>query len=535
MLKAPKALRTTVIALALLLSMALAGCSGTSSTGASSSTSSTSSTGASSSTSSTSSTGGTLQLANTLNAPSTYNPWGAGYGINYSLWWSQALYDSLVTLDEKGTPQPSLAKSWKEDGKKLTLNLRDDVKFTDGTPVDSAAVKANIDYAAAHPAGAECNNYLNGATASADTTSVVTITLPQPFPGLLQDLGQCAGFIVNPKSLKNDSSLTSTPGGSGPYTLDSANTLAGQKFTFVRNPKYWNKSAFPADKVVITQYATNTAAINAVQSGQSDLVSNLVNSDVKGIGSNVKVVAGQPNFFQGVWFIDTKGAVAKQLGDVRVRQAMNYAIDRKAINSALFGETGFAVASTPFAKFYQGYSNSLDDIYPYDVNKAKELLKEAGYPNGFSVGIVVSPPTSQIASAMAGQLAKVGITLKITSVSSNFISEMQTGKYPMVSGAYTLNAAQYQTIRGIVGPNGFWNPLHNSDPAVAALLDKISTAKASDTEPLYQQLASTIAQKALLLAPVISSQLKVYNPKKVTSQDTPGVGVPMLYNIKPVS
>lgn len=527
------------VAIAAAAALALSGCSGSGSkssgtSGSSATSSATSGSGSASSAAGSKSVAkaGTLNLANTLNAPSTYNPWGPGYGINYSLWWSEALYDSLVTLDSKGKPQPSLATSWKENGASLTVNLRTGVQFTDGSAVDAAAVKANIDYAVAHPAGAECNAYLAGAKTTTGANSV-TIVTPKPFPGLLTDLGQCAGFVVNPKALANDKTLTSAPAGSGPYTLDTGNTVAGQTYTFVRNPKYWNSKAFAYDKVVIKQYATTTAATNAVQSGQADLVANLVKSAVQGVGSSVTIAAGAPNFFQGIWFIDTKGKVAKPLGDVRVRQAMNYAVDRAAIVKSQFGDTGFVAGSTPFATYYQGYSKALADTYPHDVAKAKQLLTQAGYPNGFSAGIVAGPPTIQVAEAIAGQLAQVGIKLNISNYSSNFIAEMQSGKYPMVAGAYTLGSAQYQTIKGIVGPNGFWNPLHNSDPAVAALLDQIQTASASQATGLYAKLATTIAEKALLLCPVISTQLTAYNKKKVAPGSVPGIAVPMLYDIAP--
>lgn len=481
------------------------------------------------------STGGTLKLANTLNAPSTFNPWGPGYGINYSLWWSQALYDSLVNLDAEGKVEPNLATSWEQAGAKLTLKLRTDVKFTDGTPVDAKAVKANIDYAVAKPAGAECNNYLAGALTTAEGADTVTIELPTPFPGLLTDLGQCAGFIVNPKALADDKSLTANAAGSGPYTVDAAKTIAGQTYTFVRNDDYWNKKSFPYDKVVITQYESVTAATNAVQGGQADLVGNLVQSQTRGLGSSVAISSGQPNFFQGIWFIDTKGSLSKPLGDVRVRQAMNYAIDRKAIVDSMFGDSGSVIGSTPFAKFYEGYSDTLTNLYPYDVDKAKKLLAEAGYANGFSTKVISDPGGLPMAEAFAGMLSKIGIKLDVSQATSNFISEMQSGKFPMVQAAYTLNSAQYQTIRGIVGENGFWNPLHNSDPDVAALLDNIVAAPEGKAEELYKKLATTIADKALVLAPVISSQLTVSNPKNVTSKATPGIGVPMLYNMKPAS
>ena len=476
--------------------------------------------------------GGTLHLADDQIAPSTYNPWGPAYGINNTLWFSQALYDSLVTLNANGQPVPSLATSWTQSGNTLTLQLRTGVKFTDGTPVNAAAVMANLDYGAANPAGAECDAYLTGLKTTVLSATSVQLTTPKPVPGLLQDLGQCAGFIVSPKALASPKSLVSQPDGSGPYTLSASGTIAGQQYTFVKNPSYWDPSAFPFQKIVLTVYSTVPAAINAVRGGQGDVVSNLTSSQVTGVGSSVGMLSGQPNLLSGMWIADTTGALAKPLGNVLVRQAMNYAIDRQAITQGLYKGSGRVAGSTPFPSFYAGYSAALASLYPYDPAKAKQLLMQAGYPNGFTAQVVAGQQTTQLTEAIAGYLAKVGIQLQIKTFSSNFITEMLTGKFPLLMGGYTLNAAQYQTIVGIVGPDGFWNPRHNADAKVMNLLDTIQTAPAAQQAALYSQLAHQIASDGLLVAPTISDQISLYNPATVKISAVAGVPVPMLYDIK---
>jgi peptide/nickel transport system substrate-binding protein len=477
-------------------------------------------------------TGGTLYLADGQIAPSSYNPWSAGYGINNTLWFSQALYDSLVTLNSNAQPEPSLATSWQQSGNSLTLQLRTGVKFSDGTPVNASAVAANLDYGAANPAGNECNAYLAGLKTTVLSPTSIQLTTPKPFPDLLTDLGQCAGFIVSPKALANPKSLVSTPDGSGPYTLDSSATIPGQKYTFVKNPHYWNPSAFPYQKVVLTLYNSTTAAVNAVRGGQADVLSNLTENQVTGIGSSVGELSGKPDLLDGMWIADTTGALSKPLGNPLVRQAMNYAINRQAIVTGLYKTTGEVAGSTPFPSFYTGYSSSLANIYPYDPAKAKQLLKQAGYPSGFSVGVISSPQNAQITEAIAGFLAQVGIKLQISTYTSNFVTEMLTGKFPLISADYTLNAAQYQTIDGIVGPDGFWNPRHNTDAAVMKLLGEIPTATAAQQATLYSQLAHQIATDGLLLTPVIADQITIYDPSAVKVSAVPGVPVPMLYGIK---
>jgi peptide/nickel transport system substrate-binding protein len=478
------------------------------------------------------SSGGTLNLGDDQIAPSDYNPWDAGYGINNTLWFSQTLYDSLVTLNANAQPQPSLATAWTQNGNTTTLTLRSGVKFSDGTALNAAAVKANLDYGAAHPAGAECNAYLAGLKTTVLSPTSIRLTTPEPVPGLLQDLGQCAGFIVSPKALANPKSLVSTPDGSGPYTLQSSGTIAGQRYTFTKNPNYWDPSAFPFKTIVLTMYTSTTTVINAVRGGQSDVASNLTSPQLAGVGSSVGQLSGAPDLLAGMWIADTTGTLSKPLGNVLVRQAMNYAINRQALVTGLYKASGEVAGSTPFPSFYTGYSSALAGLYPYDPAKAKQLLAQAGYPNGFSVGAIDSPATATLAEGIAGYLAQVGIKLQISSYSTNFVTEMLTGKFPLITGYYTLNAAQFQTINGIIGPNGFWNPRHNTDTKVMGMLATIQSAPSSQQATLYDQLARQIASDGLLLTPAIIQQITVYS-SHVKASAVAGVPVPMVYDILP--
>jgi peptide/nickel transport system substrate-binding protein len=513
--------------------LALAACSSPSTSGSSSTPTSSGTAGPSSTASSpVAVSGGTLHLGDDQIAPSDYNPWDAGYGINNTLWFAQTLYDSLVTLNGSAQPQPSIATAWTQNGNTTTLTIRSGVKFSDGTPLNAAAVAANLDYGAAHPAGAECNAYLAGLKTTVLSPTSIQLTTPKPVPGLLQDLGQCAGFIVSPKALANPKSLVSTPDGSGPYTLQSSGTIPGQQYTFVKNPNYWNPSAFPFQTIVLTIYSSTTTVVNAVRGGQSDVASNLTEPQLAGLGSSVGELTGAPDLLAGMWIADTNGSLSKPLGNVLVRQAMNYAINRQALVTGLYKTSGVVDGSTPFPSFYTGYSSALANLYPYDPAKAKQLLAQAGYPNGFTVGAIDSPATATLAEAIAGFLSAVGIKLQISSYSSNFVTEMLTGKFPLITGYYTLNAAQFQTINGIIGPDGFWNPRHNTDTTVMGMLATIQSAPASQQATLYGQLARQIASDGLLLTPAIIQQITIYS-SHVKATAVPGVPVPMVYDILP--
>ncbi|WP_163573336.1 ABC transporter substrate-binding protein [Fodinicola feengrottensis] len=146
-------------------------------------------------------------------------------------------------------------------------------------------------------------------------------------------------------------------------------------------------------------------------------------------------VASVPFVWQGLNLIDRGGQVSKPLGDVRVRQAINYAIDRATVSRAVLGQYGVPTVQTvvPGA---DGYSPAAAKRYPYDLAKAKQLLAAAGYRNGFTLAVLVLqfPGMDTMGQAIAGQLAKVGITLKLTTVTDaqSYVTDSTNHRYPTV-------------------------------------------------------------------------------------------------------
>ena len=474
--------------------------------------------------------GGTLTLGVTQSAPTTFNPWGEGAGINGSLWLNGSLYDSLTRLDGNGKVLPGVATSWTVAGNVVTLQLRTGITFDDGTPLDAAAVKANFDYASAQPNGAECNQYITGVQTTVLSPTSVQLTLKAPVPGILQDLGQCAGFMVEPKALTNDAGLKTAPAGSGPYVLDTADTVIGQKYVFTKRPGYWDDASYPFAKVEEIVYASTTAADNAAKSGQVDFLQQVAPTDK---ASGLKIIATAPDEFRGFWITDTSGVLVPALKDVRVRQAMNYAIDRASIEKAFYGQYAVVAGSTPFNSNYAGYTAALATTYPYDIAKAKSLLAAAGYSSGITINALVDPGFQKLGQAMAGYMRSAGINLNLSVHSADFITQMFSGKWPLVLGNYTLNPAQLQTLQGIAGTNGFWNPRKNVHADVEALLTQIAAATPDAAKPLYATLATTLAQDALFVNPVIVATTMGYNDKKLKVIPTTGVPVPLIYNFSP--
>jgi peptide/nickel transport system substrate-binding protein len=508
-------------AVAVAAALMLSGCSGqaTQSSSASTSTSAVA-------------TGGSVTIAMQGDI-TTFDPWASQSGLNGSLFALGGLYDSLLNLDESGQPVANVATKWEStDSSHYTLTLRDDVKFSDGTALNAEAVVKNVEYAQQAKTPGECNSYLTGATATAKDATTVEFSLKTPSVGFLTDLGSCASFVVNPKALTSGDSLKTTPDGSGPYTLDTSASVAGQKWVLTRNQDYWNKDAYPFDTINLIYFADSTAAANAAQSGQVDMIQSV---DASKDTSGLKTMLTSTDF-RGLMFQDISGKISKPLADVRVRQAMQYAIDRDAIKTALYPDSGELGYSTPFTSASSGFTDALKSTYTYDQAKAKQLLAEAGYPDGFTIKVMEVPSIyGDAAQAIAGQLAEVGIKLQLSDQSADFFNQLKSGKWPMITFNWTIGTNPVHTYEGLTSKSGFWNTFGNTSTTIEGLLTNLADAKDDAArQTILEQIAKAFQDESWYLVPVLVSGATAYNDQKLSVTHTQGSPVPFLYQIKKV-
>ena len=327
------------------------------------------------------------------------------------------VYEPLFSALPQGGIGPGLATSWGFIGsgnRVFQFRLRPGVKFSDGSPVSGQAVAQWINY---YAKGGNGTQWLPGAHAApvAGQPDTVRIDLAAPQPAIAQVLTWQlqGGDVVSPKGLANPAALGAQGFGAGPYVLDSAATVTNSQYTFVPNPDYWNKAAIHYAHVVVKVLASQSSALAALQTGQVDLLTGVDASTVASArGSSLKAFS-PPSSFMGVNLMDRN---SPPLRDVRVRQALNYAIDRKAIINALF--QGFGSPSSEFGTpgYPDAWSSTVAGYYPYDPAKAKALLAQAGYPHGFSLSLETPTfiGTNLVAEAVGSYWQKIGITVKLT-------------------------------------------------------------------------------------------------------------------------
>ncbi|PDT76247.1 ABC transporter substrate-binding protein [Bradyrhizobium sp. C9] len=337
------------------------------------------------------------------------------------------VYETLTKINEDGSVSPLLAESWQAspDLKTYTFKLRKGVKFHNGEPFDSAAVKFTFDRAAV-PTSTNKDRSLYQAFASvtAPDPETIVVALKYSEPNLPFLLGQASGSIVEPKSAPTD---VTQPVGTGPYTLGS--WAKGSSITLVKWPEYRNAAAIKLSKVTIRFIGDPAAQVAALLSGDVDAFPRVA------AARSLAQFKADPRFNVLIGGSRTKTIVGinerkKPLDDVRVRRAILAAIDRKAmIDGAVDG------FGTPIGSFYTpgslGYVDTTG-INPYDPELAKKLLAEAGVKTPLELSLKLPPPSyaRQGGEVLAAQLAKVGIVAKIENVEwAQWLSQVFTGPH----------------------------------------------------------------------------------------------------------
>ena len=483
--------------------------------------------GAASTGTKTPSSAGTLSLGAAL-ASASFNPWLSPDGDNEYLQLEGAVYDSLTHIGPDGQIEPGLATTWTfTSPTTLILTLRSGVTFSDGTPVNAAAVKANLDYAKTASPAAQQNAYIAALTTTVINSTTLKVVSPTPEPDLLTDFATGGGFIVNPKALKDPSVLTASPAGSGPYVLSAS--VPGQQWTFTRRKGYWDAAQYPYGTVVLKSYASTQAQDDALRSGQlqgGPESPTLVKSDM---ASGLRIEESAPEAFDGIWLADRAGKDVRALGNVKVRQALNYALDRDAIMKAIYGPLGIP-GSLVMPPGMPGYSSAANSTYTYDPVKAKQLLVAAGYPHGFTLPVLSSPAADTLVQAMAGNLRAVGVNVQISDHTTDFISQAYSGKWGAIVFAWTP-IPPAQGMEELLSPTGLGNFDHSAQSQIDTLLATTQQSQGSSQTSALTQLVQAVNQQGWFLIPGYTSNL--YVTSKHTTCEIGQRAVCPLYTFRP--
>jgi peptide/nickel transport system substrate-binding protein len=398
-------------------------------------------------------------------------------------------YDRLITTSNDGKYLPGLATSWQLSSGTLDMTLRSGVKFQDGSTFDAAAVKANIDAFKKPTSNLSSQLAVVSSVQAVDATHV-SMKLSGPGAQLLGVFSGNGGMMISPKAL-NDPNVKSHPVGTGPYMLKS---VAQDKIVYTKWPGYWNAKKIQVDEMDLVKYLDTGAMLRAIQSGQLDagvLDGSQVN-DAKKAGLTVTVT--QIATIYGILLNTSKS----KFGNPLVRQALMHAIDRDGISKALFAGQAPPTCQ-PYPEGFWAYDPKLKDCAAgtYDVAKAKQLLKQAGLPNGFSfvLSTITVPAYQKLAQALQAEFKKVGINVTIKSATT-LNPQRLSGDFEAIVGAYTTAQPDPAVfIHDYYTPGGIFNHGSFSVPNGKDLLNQAnqSTDLSERSAPIKQILEAVVA------------------------------------------
>jgi peptide/nickel transport system substrate-binding protein len=426
------------------------------------------------------------------------------------------IYDGLVR-DKDGTlePEPSLATSWKisPDGKTYSFKLREGVKFQDGTPFNAAAVKFNFDRmldknnpyhdTGPFPLASFFFSAIDQVKVVDDLT--VEFKLKQPYAPFVSNLAYPVALIVSPTAVqKYGKDFGLHPVGTGAYSFKE--WVPNSRVILTKNPDYWDGTP-SLDAVVFRPITDANTRVAEMLSGGIDLMVEVPPDSLSQFRDNPAFKIYE-QVGPHVWFLILnmkEGPFMKK----KIRQAVNYAISKNAlVDDVLKGTATVANGPTPPALAW-AYNDKLKP-YPYDPEKAKELLKEADY-HGSEITFYVTTSGSgmlepvAMATAIQADLAAVGMKVKIETYEWNtYLSKVNAGlgsKADMAEMSWMTNdpdTLPYLTLRSAAWPDkGGFNSGYYSNPNVDKLVEEArTTTDQAKRAELYKQMQTVVHDDA---------------------------------------
>lgn len=296
------------------------------------------------------------------------------------------------------------------------------------------------------------------------------------------------GSVISPAGLTDPEALKSATYGAGPYVLDMDQTIVDNRYVFTPNENYWNPENVHWDQVVIQVSGSNAASFQALQSGEADLMRGDLSTATSAKAAGFQVMS-QPTSLLGVAFVDREGALVPELADVRVRQALSYAIDRESIVKSAWGEDGrWGNALT--LPGYVGFSDELNGAHAYDPEKAKALLAEAGLAGGFSftMGAWNLAPADAVTQAIVEDWKAIGVNANIEfySDASQLANDALAKKFGVITYYYGGGHTSMMMNDFLRGTATQYNPFGSSDPGIVEALEVAGSApNVADQQAAY--------------------------------------------------
>ncbi|MCQ6272304.1 ABC transporter substrate-binding protein [Pseudarthrobacter sp. R1] len=416
----------------------------------------------------------------TLRVPVTSAPnsFAIGYNQGGQNIIQLSVFDTVLSMQKDGSIAPGLATKWEynEDRTKLTLDIRQGSKFSNGEPVDAAAVAKSLEAARTGPT--QSNELATMSSVAAPDAKTVVISLSQPDASVLPRLATINGAVAAPSTIGSPDAATK-PVGSGPYVLDQERSQSGSKYVVAKNKDYWRAGDYPFETIEYSVIADPTAAFNGLRSGQLDFAPVTADQAKQLPSSQFAMGSDNPTVIGALWIVDREGTILPPLANIKVRQAINMAFDRNSMEKVAPGVAhGINQAVNPAGK---AYSKDLESTYSYNLEEARKLMAEAGFKDGFAVTMPSTIASQQYEPVITQSLKDIGITVNWEVVPiTDVVAKILSKTYPMFYFPNAWGASDAQDLQAITN-YGVFNPFTTTTPELTKLLSEANASDKADS------------------------------------------------------
>ncbi len=464
--------------------------------------------------------GGVLKVSAPAN-PSSMDPATGGAGSDHVFLWT--VYDTLVDWDYATLkPKPGMAKWSTPNETTFVLDIEPGIQFHDGTPMDAAAVKFNLDRNRGDQRSNVKADLVNITAVEVVSPTQVKLTLKQADAALPAILSDRAGMMISPKAVETHGLESNrNPVGAGRWKFVS--WADNQKIVVTRHENYWRKGEPYVDGIELSIIPEMATGLRSVVAGQNHMAYGLSARYTPIIkrAENIRVVSGPTLYCYKLYINFSRGPLA----NAKVRQAINYALNRQTFINATMGgvgePAGMLVPSTHWA-----YDKGVAGIYKHDPAKAKKLLQEAGFGSGLelSVGGYNDQDSVRRSEIIMAQLGAVGIKAKFTNGTIAEISGQFFGnekKFDLLMSAWTGRPDPSMTYALAFGKGAYYNAGRSeASPELSQLLlDSRAKEDLDYRKQVFAKLQRIVMEQALT-APIafqfemdaVGEQVKGFEP-----------------------
>lgn len=409
------------------------------------------------------------------------------------------VYEALFDRSPDGDIVPILADSYEIDGTSIKVTLKSGIKFSDGSALTAQVAAQNINRVI--KLGVIASMKL-AEKAEVTGENEITLTLKGPDPSIIEALTGTAGMMISAAAL-SDPALDRNPVGTGPYIYATDQSREGELRVYTPSPQYRNPDDQGLERIEISEIPDNTARLNALKTGQIDLAVFLSSPQAaivdRTAGIQLLKQPGGTTYHLSV--LDREGTIVPAFADPKVRMAMNYAIDRNAFSKAI--EFGLSTpASQPYVAGLWQHDPSLEGRYSYDLEKARALMKEAGFEDGFEFTIPSIPIFASRLEAVAGFFKEINITMNIQTVEPGTLARRsRTTDFPATNLVWNNAIDPKFMTTYYVAEGAVFNPFKIKPDQVLMDLSAqgLATADEAKRAPVYNKMFRKLADESYMI------------------------------------